>query len=144
MSFQSPTKRELCLKTTEEPSSLGTETDLSRQWTGTSRYHHLRNVPATFFCFFSLVACSFKEKEKKPRNFEVAWLIVLGFFGCFDYPLFGVGIKSPIDLFIGQGAVYSSVPITIPQSSRILRLASSRSVGTTSNTPSKVYCVRTL
>ena len=24
---------------------------------------------ATFFCFFSLVACSFKEKEKKPRNF---------------------------------------------------------------------------
>ena len=27
---------------------------------------------ATFFCFFSLVACSFKEKEKKPRNFEVA------------------------------------------------------------------------
>ena len=34
----------------------------------------------TFFCFFSLVACSFKEKEKKPRNFEVAQLFVLGFF----------------------------------------------------------------
>ena len=23
---------------------------------------------ATFFCFFALVACSFKEKEKKPRK----------------------------------------------------------------------------
>ena len=34
----------------------------------------------TFFCFFSLAACSFKEKEKKPRNFEVAQLFVLGFF----------------------------------------------------------------
>ena len=34
----------------------------------------------TFFCFFSLVACLFKEKEKKPRNFEVAQLFVLGFF----------------------------------------------------------------
>jgi len=34
----------------------------------------------TFFCFFSLVACSFKEKEKKPRNFEVAQFFVLGFF----------------------------------------------------------------
>jgi len=55
-----------------------------------------------------LVACSFKEKEKKPRDFKVAWLIVLGLFSSFDYPLFGVGIKSPIDLFIGQGAVYSS------------------------------------
>ncbi|EGV29580.1 hypothetical protein HMPREF9431_01901 [Segatella oulorum F0390] len=76
---------------------------------GTSLYI-IENIynPATFFCFFSLVACSFKEKEKKPRNFEVAWLIVLGLFGCFNYPFFGVGIKSPIDLFIGQGAVYSS------------------------------------
>ena len=52
-----------------------------------------------FFCFFSLVACSFKEKEKKPRNFKVAWLIMLGLFSSFDYPLFGVGIKSSIDLF---------------------------------------------
>ena len=34
----------------------------------------------TFFCFFSLVVCSFKEKEKKPRNFEVAQFFVLGFF----------------------------------------------------------------
>ncbi len=55
-----------------------------------------------------MVACSFKEKEKKPRNFKVAWLIMLGLFSSFDYPLFGVGIKSPIDLFIGQGVVYSS------------------------------------
>ena len=76
---------------------------------GTSLYI-IENIynPATFFCFFSLVACSFKEKEKKPRNFEVAWLIMLGLFSCFNYPLFGVGIKSPIDLFIGQCAVYSS------------------------------------
>ena len=29
------------------------------------------NFFATFFCFFSLVACSFKEKEKKPRKFSV-------------------------------------------------------------------------
>ena len=70
---------------------------------GTSLYI-IENIynPATFFCFFSLVACSFKEKEKKPRNFEVAWLIMLGLFSCFNYPLFGVGIKSPIDLFIGR------------------------------------------
>ena len=26
---------------------------------------------ATFFCFFSLVAYSFNEKEKKPRKFSV-------------------------------------------------------------------------
>ena len=55
-----------------------------------------------------MVAYSFKEKEKKPRKFEVAWLIVLGFFNSFNYPFFGVGIKSPVDLFIGQGTVYSS------------------------------------
>ena len=33
---------------------------------------------------------------------------VLWYFGCFYYPLFGMGIKSPIDLFIGQDAMYSS------------------------------------
>ena len=33
---------------------------------------------------------------------------MLGFFSRFDYLFFGVDIKSPIDLFIGQGAVYSS------------------------------------
>ena len=33
--------------------------------------------PATFFCFFSLVACSFKDKEKKPRNFSVCVALVL-------------------------------------------------------------------
>ena len=26
---------------------------------------------ATFFCFFALVACLFKGKEKKPRKFSV-------------------------------------------------------------------------
>ena len=76
---------------------------------GTSLYI-IENIynPATFFCFFSLVACSFKEKEKKPRNFEVAWLIVLGLFNSFNYPFFGVGFKSPVDLFIGQDGMYSS------------------------------------
>ena len=32
---------------------------------------------ATFFCFFTLVACSFKDKEKKPRNFSVCVALVL-------------------------------------------------------------------
>ena len=62
----------------------------------------------TFFCFISLVACSFKEKGMKPRNFEVAQLFVLGFFYYLKYPFFGVGIKCPVNLFIGQGAVYPS------------------------------------
>ena len=33
---------------------------------------------------------------------------MLGLFNSFNYPFFGVGIKSPVDLFIGQDAVYSS------------------------------------
>ena len=45
------------------------------------------------------------QKKRSHAIFEVAWLIVLVFF---NYSLFGVGIKSPIDLFIGQCAVYSS------------------------------------
>lgn len=49
-----------------------------------------------------------KKKKRSHAIFEIAWLIVLGVFGCFNYPLFGVGIKSPVDLFIGQRAVYSS------------------------------------
>ena len=49
-----------------------------------------------------------KKKKRSHAFFKVAWLIVLGIFGCFNYPLFGVGIESPIDLFIGQCAVYSS------------------------------------
>ena len=35
------------------------------------------DFPATFFCFFALVACSFKDKEKKPRKFSVC--VALGF-----------------------------------------------------------------
>ena len=31
---------------------------------------HLK-ILATFFCFFSLVAYSFKEKEKKPHKFSI-------------------------------------------------------------------------
>jgi len=50
-----------------------------------------------------------RKRKEATQFFKVAWLIVLGIFGCFNYPLFGVGIKSLIDLFIGQGAVYSSV-----------------------------------
>jgi len=37
----------------------------------------LLSFPATFFCFFSLVACSFKDKEKKPRKFRLACLLLL-------------------------------------------------------------------
>ena len=37
----------------------------------------LNFISATFFCFFSLVAYSFKEKEKKPRKFSVC--VALGF-----------------------------------------------------------------
>ena len=37
---------------------------------------------ATFFCFFALVACLFKGKEKKPRKFSVcvALCIIRGLF----------------------------------------------------------------
>lgn len=37
---------------------------------------HLK-ILATFFCFFALVACSFKDKEKKPRKFRFAWLFFI-------------------------------------------------------------------
>ena len=37
---------------------------------------HLK-ILATFFCFFSLVAYSFKEKEKKPRKPKIC--VALGF-----------------------------------------------------------------
>ena len=61
------------------------------------------------FCFFSFGRLLVQRKKKRSHAiFEIAWLIVLGVFGCFNYPLFGVGIKSPVDLFIGQRAVYSS------------------------------------
>ena len=49
-----------------------------------------------------------KKKKRSHTIFEVAWLIMLGLFSSFDYPFFGVGIKSSIDLFIGQRAVYPS------------------------------------
>lgn len=32
----------------------------------------------------------------------------LGLFNSFNYPFFGVGFKSPVDLFIGQDGMYSS------------------------------------
>ena len=34
-------------------------------------YFSSSELVATFFCFFSLVAYSFKEKEKKPRKFLI-------------------------------------------------------------------------
>ena len=34
-------------------------------------YFSSSKLVATFFCFFALVACSFKDKEKKPRKFSV-------------------------------------------------------------------------
>ncbi len=78
--------------------------------------------PATFFCFFSLVACSFKDKEKKPRKFQFAWLVVLFkmLFLHFRYSVYsfvGISVKRPrvvesiarkIYLIIGQGAVNAS------------------------------------
>ena len=76
-------------------------------------------LPATFFCFFSLVAYSFKEKEKKPRNSQFTWLLLLfrRIFLHFRYSVYsfvGMSVKSPrvvesiarkIYLIIGQGAV---------------------------------------
>ena len=78
--------------------------------------------PATFFCFFSLVACSFKDKEKKPRKFQFAWLVVLFkmlflHFRYSVYPFVGMSVKRPrvaesiarkIYLIIGQSAVNAS------------------------------------
>ena len=77
---------------------------------------------ATFFCFFSLVACSFKEKEKKPRKFRLAWLLPLfrKIFLHFRYSTYSfvkMSVKSPrvvesiarkIYFIIGQGAVNGS------------------------------------
>ncbi len=78
--------------------------------------------PATFFCFFSLVACSFKDKEKKPRKFQFAWLVVLFkmLFLHFRYSVYsfvGMSVKRPrvVEsiarknyLIIGQSAVNAS------------------------------------
>ena len=68
---------------------------------------------ATFFCFFALVACLFKDKEKKPRKFSVC--VALGIFWmpflylCYSvYSFVGVSVKCPIHLLIGQGAVNAS------------------------------------
>ena len=66
-----------------------------------------------FFCFFSLVACSFKDKEKKPRKFRFAWLLVsfriLFLHFCYPvYPFVRVSVKCPIYLIIGQSAVNAS------------------------------------
>ena len=68
---------------------------------------------ATFFCFFALVACLFKDKEKKPRKFSVC--VALGIFWmpflylCYSvYSFVGVSVKSPIYFIIGQSAVNTS------------------------------------
>ena len=73
---------------------------------------HLK-ILATFFCFFSLVAYSFKEKEKKPRKFRFAWLLLLFrtlflHFRYSTYSFVGMYVKCPIYLIIGQGAVNAS------------------------------------
>ena len=65
---------------------------------------------ATFFCFFSLVAYSFKEKEKKPRKFRFAWLLLLFrtlflHFRYSTYSFVGMSVKCPIYLIIGQSTV---------------------------------------
>ena len=73
---------------------------------------HLK-ILATFFCFFSLVAYSFKEKEKKPRKFRFAWLLLLFrtlflHFRYSTYSFVGMSVKCPIYLIIGQSAVNTS------------------------------------
>ena len=82
---------------------------------------HLK-ILATFLCFFALVAYSFKEKEKKPRKFWLAWLLLLfsRIFLHFRYSVYScvrVFIKSPrvvesiarkIYLIIRQSAVNAS------------------------------------
>ena len=66
-----------------------------------------------FFCFFTLVACSFKDKEKKPRKFRFAWLLLLFrtlflHFRYSTYSFVGMSVKCPIYLIIGQSAVNAS------------------------------------
>ena len=68
---------------------------------------------ATFFCFFALVACLFKDKEKKPRKFSVC--VALGIFWmpflylCYSIYLFiRMNVKRPIHLLIGQSAMNAS------------------------------------
>ena len=70
-------------------------------------------MSATFFCFFALVACLFKDKEKKPRKFSVC--VALGIFWmpflylCYSIYLFiRMNVKRPIHLPIGQDAVNAS------------------------------------
>ena len=68
---------------------------------------------SVFFCFFYLVACSFKDKEKKPRKFRLAWLLLLfrRIFLHFRYSVYsfvGMSVKCPIYLIIGQSAVNAS------------------------------------
>ena len=68
---------------------------------------------ATFFCFFALVACLFKDKEKKPRKFWFAWLLLLFrtlflYFRYSTYSFVGMSVKCPIYLIIRQGAVNAS------------------------------------
>ena len=65
---------------------------------------------ATFFCFFALVACLFKDKEKKPRKFRFAWLLLLFrtqflHFRYSTYSFVGMSVKCPIYLIIGQSTV---------------------------------------
>ena len=72
------------------------------------------NFFATFFCFFALVACLFKDKDEllskaKKRshaNFRFAWLLILLkmlflHFRYSVYSLVGVYIESPVYLIIG-------------------------------------------
>ena len=114
--------------------------------------------PATFFCFFALVACLFsKPKKRSHANFRFAWLLVLFkmlflHFRYSVYPLVGVSAKCPrvvesiarkIYFIVGQSAVNASTHHQ-PPSCRTFCRASSLLSATTSNTPSKTNCVRAL
>ena len=69
--------------------------------------------PAIFFCFFSLVAYSFKKKEKKPRKFSVcvAFTIIqkdISALLLFYLSFVRMSVKKPIYFIIGQSAVNAS------------------------------------
>ena len=89
-----------------------------------------------------------KKKKRSHANFRFAWLLVLFkvlflHFRYFVYSSVRVYIESPIYLIIGQSAVNASTH-NQPTICRTFCRASSLLSATTSNTPSKTYCVRTL
>ena len=98
-----------------------------------------------------------KKKKRSHANFRFAWLLLLfsRLFLHFRYSVYsfvGMSVKKPrvvesiarkIYFIIGQSAVNASTH-NQPTICRTFCRASSLLSATTSNTPSKTYCVRTL